>query len=63
MHSEKVGAFKADRTENVGAFRAEKGGGGGALGPLYGSNPPSSPPPQPWVETKVRNASDSHLLA
>ena len=32
MHSEKVGAFRANRTEKVGAFRAnrtQKGGGGG----------------------------------
>ena len=38
MHSEKVGAFRANRTEKVGAFRAnktkKKKGGGGAL-PLY----------------------------
>ena len=33
MHSEKVGAFRANQTEKVGAFRANKtqkrGGGGG----------------------------------
>ena len=34
MHSEKVGAFRANRTEKVGAFRAnktKKKGWGGAL--------------------------------
>ena len=36
MHSEKVGAFRANRTEKVGAFRANKTKkkGGGAL-PRY----------------------------
>ena len=36
MHSEKVGAFRTNRTENVGAFRANKTKkNGGGLGGLY----------------------------
>ena len=35
MHSEKVGAFRANRTEKVGTFRANKTGGGGGGGGLY----------------------------
>ena len=34
MHSEKVGAFRANRTEKVGAFRANKTKKGGGVG-LY----------------------------
>ena len=35
MHSEKVGAFKANRTEKVGAFRANKTQKGGLYRGTY----------------------------
>ena len=44
MHSEKVGAFRANRTEKVGAFRANKTKKGGLYRGTYCFNMGVPPP-------------------
>ena len=47
MHSEKVGAFRANRTEKVGAFRANKTQKGGLYRGFHMVDPTPPPPPGP----------------
>ena len=49
VHSEKVGAFRANRTEKVGAFRANKTQKGGLYRGFHMVDPP---PPAPRDQNK-----------